>query len=224
MGCKAGMSEKLSTSQCGNCTNLRNRAISRAASRAPTWRNSTPPQTAAPRQPAAASARPAMQSPLPGMGKLSFMDRSHAGPLAAFLSQNNLIRMAQATDFWEWDQVRTQFRAQYGNSHPYYAVGDFNQDRFEDFAVVLVDMTVGAKPRNYQGNESRYYNASVAVFNGSPHGYASRPNFMEKWGFVQSSLLLYTRNGNFLGIGQWEGSVAQVKPDRGGAYRYYFGE
>lgn len=144
--------------------------------------------------------------------------------LAAFLSQHNLLRMAQASDFWERDQVRSQFRAQYGNAHPYYAVSDFNRDRFEDFAVVLVDMTIGAKPRNYQGNESRYYNASVAVFSGSSRGHASRPVLLGKWGYVQSSLLFYSRNENFLGVGQWEGSVAQVKPERGDTYRYYFGE
>lgn len=190
----------------------------------PMWRSSTPPQTAAPRQPTAAPVKTTTQPPLPGAENFSFMDRKHADPLATFLSQNPLFRMAQTSDFWEWDTVRSQFRAQYGNGHPYYAYGDFNRDRFEDFAVVLVDMTVGAKPRNYQGNEYHYYNAAVAVFNGSPRGYASRPNFMEKWGFVQSSLLFYSRETRDLMVGQWEGPLAQVKPERGGAYRYYFGE
>ena len=189
----------------------------------PMWRGETPPQTAVPRQPVAAPARVVPQATLP-RADMAFMDRNHYSPLAAYLRQNLHLRMAQTSDFWEWDQVRSEFRRQYDNEHPYYAFGDFNRDRFQDFAVVLVDMTVGSMPRNYQGNPHRYYNAGVAVFNGSARGYAIRPDFMEKWGFVQSSLLLFSRDTNDLMVGQWEGSLAQVKPERNGTYRYYFGE
>lgn len=179
------------------------------------WRNSTPPQ--------AATTTP--QSTRSGSEEIAYMDQWHYAALVTFLSQNPSYRMGQASsDFPNWKRVVDEFKEAGDNDQPFYAVGDFNRDRFPDFAVVLVDMNVGAVPRNYRGNESRYYNASVAVFNGSPSGYASRPSFMEKWGFVQSSLLLYSRETNDLMVGQWEGSLAQVKPERGGAYRYYFGE
>lgn len=164
--------------------------------------------------------------PKPTLAKadMAFMNERHVSPLANFLKANPLIRLAQTSDFWEWDRVSSEIRGQYSNSHPYYAVGDFNRDRFEDFAVVLVDMTIGAMPRNYEGNGSKYYNASVAVFNGSDIGYNNYPNFIEKWGVVQSNLLLYSYETNDLMVGQWQGSLAQVKPERNGKYRYYFGE
>ena len=82
------------------------------------------------------------------------LSSEHRGVLNSWLQQKPNLRLAIESDCKNTAGLIAT-REEYGVAYqPYYAVGDFNRDRQQDFAVVLIDRN--KRSRNY----------AIAIFNG----------------------------------------------------------
>src|SRR5439155_5468186 len=84
---------------------------------------------------------------------LSHIRPEHRAVLRAWLAHRPDLRVALERDCGNREGLAAMRRERGRQYHPYYAVGDFNDDGREDFAVTLIDKR---KPSQ----------VSVAVFNG----------------------------------------------------------
>ncbi len=93
------------------------------------------------------------------------------------------------------------------NCHPYYAVGDFNGDGKEDFAVALI---------NKHKRKSKF---AIAVFNG-PVGSKSAPSFLdEQWDLSDGGFWVGSvRKGNRLIAGTFQSDDCFVLQPRRRGY------
>ena len=94
------------------------------------------------------------------------LDAQHSAVLSAWLRTTPRFRLATEADCKNKSGLAAT-RAEYGASyHPYYAVGDFNSDHKEDFAVALID-------RN-----KRTKKFAIAIFNGPFSNRGGTPAFL----------------------------------------------
>lgn len=96
----------------------------------------------------------------------AFFQTQHQSVLQQWLKVRPQLRLASEADCVNKEGLLAT-RQEYGeNYQPYYAVGDFNRDRAEDFAVALFN------------NQRRARKFSIAIFNGPFGGKApARPVF-----------------------------------------------
>jgi hypothetical protein len=88
--------------------------------------------------------------------------------LQKWLARHSAFRLATEADCENKEGLKGT-REEYGSGyHPYYAVGDFNHDDNDDFAVVLIDKIK---------SKDKY---AVIIFNGTAKGgYGSGPVYFE---------------------------------------------
>lgn len=104
--------------------------------------------------------------------------KRHARVLHKWLVDKPWLQPATLKDVFHKPTYEYQ-RSEFGKSfHPYYAVGDFNHDGFEDFAAILKEP------------KSRVEGAfSLAIFNG-PFATRSEPSYFEgKFDYLGNSYL-----------------------------------
>lgn len=96
----------------------------------------------------------------------AFLQAQHRAVLQQWLRQNPQLSLASEADCANKEGLLAT-RQEYGeNYQPYYAVGDFNRDGREDFAVALIN------------NQRRARRFSIGIFNGPFGGKApARPAF-----------------------------------------------
>ena len=99
----------------------------------------------------------------------SYLRTSHRTVLQRWLPNKPALRLASEKDCLNKEGLKAT-RQENGQSYqPYYAVGDFNRDGEEDFAVALIN----------QGKRSRRF--SIAIFNGPFNTRRSTlPNFFSE--------------------------------------------
>lgn len=104
----------------------------------------------------------------------AYLNNAHRVVLQQWLARNPQMRLATVKDCGRCDtEIAQQSRLKGGAYNPYYAVGDFNGDGTEDFAVALIENKVVKKKRLFQ-------KFAVAVFNGpfSPRSRGKLPAFV----------------------------------------------
>src|SRR4051812_40201444 len=100
----------------------------------------------------------------------SHLRPQHRAVVERWLSGRKLaLRVATLADCTNKEGLAITRRERGKAYHPYYAVGDFNGDREEDFAIALVD------PRK---QKLRF---AVAIFNGPVAGQSSPAYFETNW-------------------------------------------
>jgi hypothetical protein len=116
-------------------------------------------------------------------GNASHLRSEHKELVESWLAQRTDLRLATESDCVNKSGLAAMRRERGRNYQPYYAVGDFNGDGKQDFAVALIN------------TRKRRWKFAVAVFNG-PVVSKSAPSFLDE----QSDL----SDGGF-----WVGSVAK---------------
>jgi hypothetical protein len=102
-----------------------------------------------------------------------YVGMTHRTVLREWLARNPQMRVATDNDCGKcMVEIESQSRANGAVYHPYYAVGDFNGDGKEDFAVALIE-SKAVKKRLYE-------KFAVAVFNGpfKGRGRSRTPAFL----------------------------------------------
>lgn len=142
-----------------------------------------------------------------------YINLQHWAVLKRWLSSKSSFRLATEKD-WKDSGLGLEGQLEYAKDvwgkdwHPYYAVGDFNRDGKEDFAVALISLR-RSKPQ-----------LAVAVFN-APLDINNEPVF-----FDESFLItdwLYFRTGDDLLVGPFESEGGMLQP-RGKGYRIKYAE
>jgi hypothetical protein len=134
----------------------------------------------------------------------------HRAVVQKWLTLNNELRLPTNGDITNKEALRRERETRGKTYYPFYAVGDFNRDGREDFAVILVS------------RRGRYRNTNpfaVAVFNG-PFGRAgssSRPAFFEA-GFDSSDWLFFRPDDRLLLIGPPESDNCFILKPSGRKY------
>ena len=96
-----------------------------------------------------------------------YVSKAHRAVLQEWLARNPQMRVATDKDCGQClVEIEAQSKANGAVYHPYYAVGDFNGDGKEDFAVALIE----SKPVK----KRLYEKFAVAVFNGPFKGSARK--------------------------------------------------
>jgi len=104
------------------------------------------------------------------------LSQQHTEVVDRWLAGKSDLRLATLADCLNKDGLAAT-REQHGKSyHPYYAVGDFNHDKREDFAVVLV---------NKRKKKDKF---AVAVFNGALGKNTVPAYFGEGWDLSDGGL------------------------------------
>jgi len=137
-------------------------------------------------------------------GFASHLRPPHRAILQKWLAGKGDLRLATPED-GKVEEVLIRIRRERGrNYHPYYAVGDFNRDGKQDFAVVLVNR------RKTAGN------FAVAVFNGNFSKSKSIVPAYFNEGFETGDMLF--KSGNRLLIGPYESDNCLILQPRGRGY------
>lgn len=107
----------------------------------------------------------------PAQQSVSQLARSHASALESYLSKNKNLTFRQEHNLS--DEYLKDVRKWMGrNFKPNYAVGDFNRDRFKDFAVLLYREGEPEKNEGITSEEhATDYPLRLVVFNGSKSGF-----------------------------------------------------
>ena len=147
-----------------------------------------------------------------------FIKPAHAAVLKQWLGTHQGLRVATDDDCAAPRRARctgiAELRKSKPSYQPYYLSGDFNNDRVDDFVVVLID------PTKLIGDPALPdYAATVAVFNGPFVGKVSRPAFVESDLYLLDSALFFgpprPRPYRLL-IGGFESEGWILKPTAGG--------
>jgi hypothetical protein len=124
-------------------------------------------------------------------GLPSFIRAEHREVVQNFLKLKSYLRVATFADVKNKDGLATIDNSYSESKSPYYAVGDFNRDGREDFAIALVNTR---KPEGF----------AVAVFNGPFRaGKGSVPAYYDETKFGTDDFLIALVDGknNQLQIG-----------------------
>jgi hypothetical protein len=138
----------------------------------------------------------------------SLMRPRHRAIVRGWLRREKGLRLAREIDVANRESLQRQREIGDKAYHPFYAVGDFNGDHREDFAVMLV---TGRGP--YQHTNA----FAVAVFNG-PFRRAGKisPSFLEEG--LDNSHWLFSRQGGGLLVGPPETDSCFTLQPRGKGY------
>jgi hypothetical protein len=130
----------------------------------------------------------------------------HRGTLERWLEGKLMLKLATESDCRNREGLKAS-RQEYGrNYQPYYAVGDFNRDGQQDFAVALVN----------QQKRSRIF--AIAIFNGpfNQRRLNSPAFFAEGIDLSEGGLVILS--GNRLVAGVFQSDDCVVLRPRGRAY------
>ncbi len=123
----------------------------------------------------------------------SHMRPEHRAILRTWLEQRSWLRPAvEDVDSIYKDNPELIRREIRKSVHQYYSVGDFNSDRNEDFAVLLID--------NRHADISGF---TLAVFNGAFRGNQSPAYYEENFDGISNSYIVYdgmVENRLYLGV------------------------
>ena len=97
----------------------------------------------------------------------TYLSAQHRDVVERWLARRPDLRLATANDCTNKSGLAAMRKEKGRNYHPYYAVGDFNGDGREDFAVALIN------------KKKRRWKFAVAVFNG-PVRTGSAPSFLDE--------------------------------------------
>ena len=127
----------------------------------------------------------------------SYLRAQHRAVLQQWLSSKPTLRLATEQDCVNKEGLTATRQENGQNYQPYYAVGDFNRDGQEDFAVVLIN----------QGKRSRRF--AIAIFNGPFNARrSSLPNFFtEGVDLSQGGLVVLSGNRLVAGVFQSDDCV-----------------
>ena len=138
----------------------------------------------------------------------SLMRPQHRAIVRRWLRREKGLRPATEIDVANKEDLRRQREIGGKDYHPFYAVGDFNGDQREDFAIILV---------TGRGRYQHINAFAVAVFNGPfRQGRKISPSFLEE-GFDNSDWLFYKSGGNLL-VGPPESDNCFILQPRGRRY------
>ena len=143
----------------------------------------------------------------------SFINPAHRQALQSFLKTKPYLRVATYADAEDKTKLEYVSNVTFGeNKSPYYAVGDFNNDGREDFAIAFVNTR---SPKEFP----------VAIFNGPfRDGKWVAPAFYNEKRFGAADFLLSIKND--AGRDQLQVSIpggdmtVMLKPRRGGRGYY----
>lgn len=137
---------------------------------------------------------------------VTYLRNQHRPVLAQWLRTKPTFRLATEKDCVNKEGLAATRQENGPNYQPYYAVGDFNRDGKEDFAVVLIE----------PGRQSRKF--TIAVFNGPfTAGRNATPNFLTTGTDLSTGgLVLLTGNRLVAGVFQTDDCV--VLQPRGKTY------
>lgn len=116
------------------------------------------------------------------------------------------LRVATDSDCLNKSGLAATRKEQGRNYHPYYAVGDFNRDGREDFAVAFVN------------DRKRQQKFSFAIFNG-PFGKSSVPAYIDENVDLSVMGFFYGGKGSDLLLGEFESDYCVILKPRGKTYR-----
>lgn len=131
---------------------------------------------------------------------------AHRATLERWLQGKPTLRLAIEKDCQNKEGLEAS-RQEYGrNYQPYYAVGDFNRDGQQDFAIALI---------NNQNSSRRF---AIAIFNGpfSQTRPSSPAFFAQKIELSEGGLVV--RSGNRLVVGVFQSDDCVVLRPRGRTY------
>jgi hypothetical protein len=113
---------------------------------------------------------------------------------------DNSIFLEEYKEYFE-DNLRFLRETVGENGYQYYAVGDMNHDRKEDFAVLLVDTR---KPGKYGPHDE----FALAIFN-APFKKGQQPNYLEEglFGVTNSYIVFDKMIEKYLFLGKFESDV-----------------
>ena len=100
-------------------------------------------------------------------GNASHLRAEHKALVESWLAQRTDLRLATESDCVNKSGLAAMRRERGHNYQPYYAIGDFNGDGKEDFAVALIN------------KRKRRWKFAVAVFNG-PLETMRAPSFLDE--------------------------------------------
>ncbi len=105
-----------------------------------------------------------------GQKTVSDLKPTHAIALEDFLSKNKNFGFLSERAFDE--ETLKEFRKDFGEStKPYYRVGDFNNDRVTDFALILSRKGKTTKASGSEGTPYEFdHTLSIVIFNGNKKG------------------------------------------------------
>lgn len=127
------------------------------------------------------------------------MTEMQKSAVEAWLKSNENYRIALLAEC-KCESDMPLIRKMYANIHPFFAEGDFNGDKQQDFAVVVVDASA---PKD---GAPRFFNSRIIVFNG-PLLLGATPAFVSNTiGTPAGTQLFYTANNERLLVGKWESS------------------
>ncbi len=136
----------------------------------------------------------------------AWLRAEHRMVVQAWLAHNKRLRLATEKDVMDRESLRRQRETSGQSYHPFYAVGDFNSDGQQDFAVTLVSSRRRAKVM------------ALALFNGPFRaGKNSRPAFFEE-GFEPSDWLFFRPDDRLLLVGPPESDNCFILKPRGRKY------
>ncbi|MGH9424984.1 MAG: hypothetical protein ACRD2L_01565, partial [Terriglobia bacterium] len=116
------------------------------------------------------------------------------------------LRVATVVDCLNKSGLAATRKEQGRNYQPYYAVGDFNRDGREDFAVAFVN------------DRKRQRKFSFAIFNG-PFGKGSVPAYIDEAVDISQMGFVYGGKGSDLLLGEFESDYCVIFKPRGKSYR-----
>lgn len=140
------------------------------------------------------------------LDSIPYLRTQHRLILDQWLKTKPTLRLATENDCVNREGLAATRQENGQNYQPYYAVGDFNRDQKEDFAVALID--------NRRGSPK----FAIAVFNGPiAGGRATIPNFFAT-GIDLSTGGLVLLSGNRLVAGVFQSDDCVVLRPRGRSY------
>jgi hypothetical protein len=124
----------------------------------------------------------------PKDASMSHLQARHREVMKGWLARKPNLRLANIADCTDKEGLAAT-REHFGkNHHPYYTAGDFNKDKREDFAVVLIDKLAKKKDSSF----------AIAIFNG-PLSKDSVPAFFLEGADMSYSGLLASGYGILAG-------------------------
>jgi hypothetical protein len=133
------------------------------------------------------------------------LKKAHEKVLSKWLKSHPILRIADVSDCGDCGEEIEWERREKPDFHPYYVVGDFNQDGRQDFAVALIDKTK---------SKGKF---TLVIFNKKPIlGYT--PAFIAPNLFLENCTLAFNEQIKRLVFGYFRSEGVVVEP-QGKGYR-----
>ena len=139
----------------------------------------------------------------------SFIKTAHGEVIERWLAQSPRranLRVATDRDCRNKEGLTAE-RKERRNYQPYYAVGDFNHDGVEDFAVAFID------------DRKRRYKFTFAIFNGPFRGVGAPAYVNQDTDLSMMGFHWHSGPKNNLLLGEFQSDVCSIFKPRGKTYR-----